>query len=237
MMMRTSLFTDKDRGHGFYGAVFGIVSLGLVLNALLVVACLPFVALLITTDPALSWPALALTAPLCGPALAAACAVLREHGQTVDGAAHGGLVRTFLAAYRVVFARGLAVATVVTAVVTVALVDVRMMSDTAASVLVVPLLLMVALLALGTGAVAIVAVAEAPGTRLLPLLRASLYLAVKRWPLTLLSLGAVAVQGVLFASLPALALGLTASATLYLVWADGRYTLTPALAAPPAEAI
>ena len=222
--------------HGFYGAVFGVVSLGLVLNALLVVACLPFLVLLMTTDPALSWPALALTAPLCAPALAAACVVLREHGQTVDGAADGGLIRTFVAGYRVVFRRALAIGSVVSAVVTVALVDVRMMSATPFAVAVVPVMLVIAVLALGTGAVAIVAVAEAPGTRVPALLKASLFLAVKRGPLTLLSLGVVAMQAVLFVSLPALALGLTASATLYLVWADGRYTLKPALAPAVAEA-
>jgi hypothetical protein len=36
-------------------------------------------------------------------------------------------------------------------------------------------------------------------------------------------------QAMLFASFPAIALGITASAALYLAWANSRYTLRPVL--------
>jgi uncharacterized membrane protein YesL len=216
-------------GHSTYAAVFGVVSLGLILNALLVVAWLPFVALLMTTDPARSWPLLALAAPLCAPALTAAAWTFRVHGTTVSGAAEGGVVRTFLAGYRATWRRALALGALITAFVTVALVDIRMLAETPAAVYVVPLLLVATVLACGVAVVAAVAIAEAPEARLRDILRASLFLAVTRGHLTIVSLVVLAAQAVLFTAMPALALGLTASASLYLVWANGRFTLRPVL--------
>lgn len=215
--------------HSTYAAVFGIASLGLIVNVLLLVGCLPFVALLVTTDPAVSWPLLAFAAPLCAPALTAAGVTFREHGLSPLGAADGGVVGAFLRGYRATWRRALGLGALVTAIVTVALVDVRMLSGTPAAVYVVPALLVVALLAAGIGAVATVGISEAPDARLRDILRASAFFAVRRWYLTLASLVVVAVQAVLFASVPALALGLTASAALYLVWANGRFALRPVL--------
>ena len=50
-------------------AVFGTVYAALMTNLLLVVGCAPLVLGLVVTDPARSWPLLALVAPLCAPGL------------------------------------------------------------------------------------------------------------------------------------------------------------------------
>ncbi len=100
------------------------------------------------------------------------------------------------------------------------LVDVRMLSTTAAAVVTVPLLAVLALLAIAVGLVALVAIAEVPAARLRDVVRASLYLGLRRWYLTAVSLLVLAAQVAVFATVPALALGLTASAALFFAWAN-----------------
>jgi hypothetical protein len=111
----------------------------------------------------------------------------------------------------------------------VLLVDVRALAASTAGVLVVPLLAVLCVLALGLGAVGLVVVAEAPRARLRDVLRASAYLAVRRWYLTAASLVACGVQLAVFTQAPALALGVTAAPVLYVAWANSRYTLRPVL--------
>jgi hypothetical protein len=60
-------------------------------------------------------------------------------------------------------------------------------------------------------------------------LRCSVYLAVKRWYLTAVSLLVLGMLGALFATRPALAVGLAASPLLYVVWANSRFSLRPVL--------
>ncbi|MCJ1697534.1 ferredoxin-NADPH reductase [Rathayibacter caricis DSM 15933] len=212
--------------HGLYASLFGVVHLILTTNVLLVIGCLPLVLLLITTDPARSWPLLAAALPLCAPAVRGAFAVFGEHGR-------GGtrVVRTFWAAWRQGWGRTLALAAGATAVAAIALVDVRFLSTSQIGVVVVPLLLIVVLLVVGTAPVVLVALIEAPGAALPRTLRISLILATRRWHLTLVSLLVLAFQAYLFTLSPALALGVSAAPALYLVWADARYTLLPALPA------
>ncbi len=200
-------------------------------NMLAALVNLPLVALLISTDPVASWPFLALAAPLAGPAFAAAFATFRAHGE-----GEFSVVRTFFAAWRRLFRTGLAIGGAAAALMTVLLVDVRMLADTALSTVVVPLLLLLTALTLATALVALVAVAEAPGARLRDILRASLYLAVRRWYLTLVSFAVLAMQVALFTQTPAFAIGLTAAPALYVAWANSRHILRPVLGTPDTAA-
>jgi uncharacterized membrane protein YesL len=211
--------------HETWASLIGMIYLGLIVNLLLVIACLPMVALLVTTDPVYSWPLLAVAAPLAAPGLAAAFRAFREHGA-------GGLgpIRAFVAGLRDTWRRALLIGVAVAAVVVVLLVDVRMLSNTALAVITVPLLAVLALVALAVGLVALVAIAEVPAARLRDVLRASLYLSLRRWYLTVASLAALAAQVAVFATAPALGLGLTASAALYFAWTNSRFTLRPVLA-------
>ena len=210
--------------HETWASLIGMIYLGLIVNLLLVVSSLPLVVLLVTTDPLYSWPLLAIAAPLAAPGLAAAFRAFREHGE-------GGLgpIRAFVAGLRATWRRALLIGAAVAAVVVVLLVDVRMLSTTAVAVFTVPLLGMLALLAIAVGLVALVAISEVPTARLRDVLRAGLYLSLRRWYLTAASLAALAAQVAVFATAPALGLGLTASAALFFAWTNSRFTLRPVL--------
>jgi len=210
--------------HALYSNVFGIAYLGLILNALLAITCLPMIALLVTTDPARSWPLLAFAAPFCAPALTAAFAAFRAHSEKGESPA-----RAFCAGWRATWRRALGLGAVVTAAVVVMLVDVRFFSDSAFAVVTVPLLAVLCVIVAAMGIVALVAISEAPRARLRDILQASVYLSLRRWYLSAVSLAALATQVMLFTSLPAVALGLTAAPALYLAWANARYTLRPVL--------
>ncbi|MGU3644526.1 ferredoxin-NADPH reductase [Microbacterium sp. C23T] len=210
--------------HETWASLIGMIYLGLIVNLLLVVSSLPLVVLLVTTDPLYSWPLLAIAAPLAAPGLAAAFRAFREHGEGGRGP-----IRAFFAGLRATWRRALLIGAAVAAVIVVLLVDVRMLSNTAVAVFTVPLLGVLALLAIAVGLVALVAIAEVPAARLRDVLRASLYLSLRRWYLTAASLAALAAQVAVFATAPALGLGLTASAALFFAWTNSRFTLRPVL--------
>lgn len=210
--------------HDTWASIIGMLYLGLIVNLLLVVACLPLVALLMRTDPARSWPLLAIAAPLAAPGLAAAFRAFREHD--VRGL---GPIRAFVTGLRETWRRAIVVGAAVTAAVVVLLVDVRMLSATPAAVFTVPLLAVLVVLVAAVGLLSLVAIAEVPTARLRDVLRASAYLGLQRWYVTAVSLAALAAQAAVFATAPALGLGLTASAALYLAWTNSRFTLRPVL--------
>lgn len=214
----------KRISHDTYAAIIGLVYLGLVVNISLVIACLPFVVILITTDPALSWPLLALAAPLCAPGLAAAFRAFREHDE-------GGRtpVRAFIAGLRDTGLRALLLGVAVTAIVVTAIVDVRAVSGWDIGVLLVPMMGVVVVVTAAVGLVALVALAEVPTARWRDLLRASAYLSLRRWYFSVASLLALGAQAALFTTAPAIALGITASAALYFAWTNARFTLRPVL--------
>lgn len=215
--------------HEAWASLIGMIYLALIVNLLLVLTCLPLVALLVTTDPAYSWPLLAVAAPLASPGIAAAFRAFREHGALSRTGTGLGPVRAFFAGLRETWWRALVIGAAVAGVVVVLLVDVRTLSSTSAGVFTVPLLGVLALVAIAAGLVALVAVAEVPTARLRDVVRASLYLSLRRWYLTAVSLAALAAQAAVFAAAPALAAGLTASAALFFAWSNSRYTLRPVL--------
>ena len=50
--------------HSTWAAILGVLHLGLMVNLLVLLTALPLMLLLFTTDPALSWPLVAVAAPL-----------------------------------------------------------------------------------------------------------------------------------------------------------------------------
>lgn len=210
--------------HETWASIIGMLYLALITNLLLVIACFPLIVLLATTDPVLSWPLLALAAPLAAPGLAAAFRAFREYSESGLGP-----IRAFGAGLRDTWRRALAIGAAVTAVVMVLLVDVRMLSATPAAVFTVPLLGVLAVVAVAVGLLSLVAIAEVPTARLRNAVRASAVLAVRRWYLTAVSLAVLGVQVAVFATAPAIGLGLTASAALYFAWTNSRFTLRPVL--------
>jgi uncharacterized membrane protein YesL len=214
----------KRAAHGTYAMIAGVVYLALITNVLLVISCLPLVLLLITTDPARSWPLLAAAAPFCAPGLSAAFATFKEFSRNGVTPA-----RAFVAGWLATWRRAFQLGAVVTAVVVVLIVDVRFFADSSIGVAVVPVLAVLTVIVIAVGLVSLVAISETPGARLRDVIRASVYLSVRRWYLTVVSLLVIATQVAVFANLPAIALGLTAAPALYLAWANSRYTLRPVL--------
>ncbi|HLS93060.1 MAG TPA: ferredoxin-NADPH reductase [Microbacterium sp.] len=206
--------------HGMYDTLFRAAHLILVTNALVAFASAPLIALLVTTDPSLSWPLIAAAAALAAPAVTAAFGAFRAHRE-----GERSVVRPFLRTLRSTGVRALAVGAAAAGIVTVAAVDVVVLMPTPAGALVAPVLVVVAVLGAATGAVALAALAEAQGTRFRRLVATSAVVAVRRWPFTLASLAACVAQAGVFVAAPALGVGLTASACLYVVWAGSRHSL------------
>lgn len=214
----------KRISHDTWSTIFGVVYLGLMTNFLVLIAALPLVVLLVTTDPALSWPFIAVAVPLAAPALTAAFATFREYGNGETQVA-----RTFVRSWRRTWRKSMLLALLAAATIVVLLVDVRAVADTAASVVIVPVLGILTLVAGATALTGLVAISEAPHARLRDVAKASLYLSARRWYLTAVTFLVLGMQVALFTSMPAIAVGLTAAPALYIAWANSRYTLRPVL--------
>jgi len=139
------------------------------------------------------------------------------------------VARTFARAWRASARRALAAGALATATLVVLGVDARAAWGRPVGAVVLPLLAVTMALVLVTALLVLVVTAERPRARLREAVRVSLYLAVRRWYLTLLSLMVLALLEAFLISRPALALGLAAAPLLYVVWANSRYTLAAAL--------
>lgn len=211
--------------HEAYVQVFSMVYAALVTNLLLAVGCMPVLLVLGNSDPGRSWPIIALLAPLCAPPLAAAYAVFAEFSD--HGTAY--VVRTFARAWRGSFRRALAVGALASGALVVLGVDVRAVSSTRVGAVAIPVFTVLAALVVATTTLGLVGVVERPSTPLRGVLRAAVYLAVRRWYLTVVSLMTLGLLAALVATKPALGLGLAAAPLLYVVWANSRYALRPVL--------
>jgi len=215
----------KRISHDALSTTIGAVYLGLMTNLLLAVACAPALLLLITTDPVHSWPLLAVAAPLCGPAVVAAFAAFADHR-----AGGVSVVRTFVRAWLQAWRRPFVLGVAATAVVVVALVDVKAASTASFGIVVAPALLVLAVLAVTVALLGLAAYAEAPTAPLMRVAKAALYFGVRRWWLTLVSLAVLGTQFAVFTNVPAIGIGLTAAPALYLAWANCRFSLRTVLA-------
>ncbi|MEU7608126.1 hypothetical protein [Micromonospora sp. NPDC049204] len=217
--------------HHTMTAVFDGIYAALTTNVLLVLGCLPLVTLAFTTDAARSWPLYALTAPLCAPGLCAAFAVMSAYsaGDT------GGVLRTYGRAWRATARPAMLwTAAAMTALVVLA-VDARAAWGHRVGALALPVLATLIVLTVATALLGLVTLADRPTARLREVARTSVYLAVRRWYLTAVSLLVLVLLAQLLAARPAIALGLAAAPLLYVVWANSRFTLRAALDPPTVE--
>jgi hypothetical protein len=237
--------------HDTIAAIFDTVHVALVTNLLLVLGGLPLVLLALTTDPARAWPLYALAAPLCAPGLCGVFAVMSGYSTGRSGSAgrlaapHAGptpaghaapgpgvgdgTLRTFGRAWLATARPAMLWAAGATAVLVVLGVDARAAWGHRAGALALPVLAMLTVLTVATALLGLVTIAERPTARLRDVARACLYLSVRRWYLTTASLLVLALLAQFVAAHPALGLGLAAAPLLYVVWANTRYSLRPAL--------
>jgi hypothetical protein len=211
-------------------AIFDGVYVALVTNLLLVAGCWPLVVLLFTTEAVRAWPMYALVAPTCAPGICAVFAVMSAYsaGDT------GGVLRTFGRAWRASARPALLWAAAATTALVVLGVDAYALWGHRAGALALPVLAMLTVLTAATALLGLVTITERPGARLRDVARACLYLAVRRWYLTAASLLVLALLAQLVTARPAIALGVAAAPLLYVVWANSRFTLLPALDPIPA---
>lgn len=222
-------------------AATGVLFAALMTNLLLVVGCAPLVLGLVVTDPTRSWPVLALVAPLCAPAIVAAFAVMVAIGEAGTWSREAdrrgapvAVLRVFGQAWWGSWRRATAVGALAVGALVVLGVDIAWCWGRAIGAAGIPVLVTLIVLVLSTALLALVALAERPSARLRDLLRASLYLGIRRWYLTAVSLAVLVLLVRIIAERPAIGLGLVASPMLYLVWAGSRFSLRPLLDRPPA---
>ena len=214
-----------------YETVFGAVYTGLAANLLLAVAALPVLVVLLATDLRSSWPALAVVGPLLGPALVATFGVFAAFSDDASTTA----VRTFAHAYRRHFRRALAVGALGTTTVLVLAVDAAATWGARIGAAALPVLAVLGVLAAATTVVALAAVPELPRARLRDLLRASVFVAVRRWYLTGPALLVLALLAAVVVARPAVGLGLAAAPLLFAVWGAARHALRATAPVRPTE--
>ncbi|GAA3465373.1 hypothetical protein ACFFSW_17375 [Saccharothrix longispora] len=210
-----------------YNRVFNTAYALLITSVLVVGASAPFLAVLLFTPVTAGWPLLALTAPFLGPAVAAAHAVFGSIAQD-DGTQ---VVRGFLRAWRRHARRAALVVGAATAVLLVLAVDVHVAWGTPVGALAIPVLAVLVVLTAVTALVTLTGVVEHSDVPVRKLVKASLFLAVRRPHLTAVSLTVLWVLSAAVAAVPVPALALLTGPALYVVWVGSRATLRPIRAA------
>jgi len=218
-------------GHETYAGGFRLVWTALAVNLLLALTTSPLLAVLgLLTDPVAAWPRVLAVSVVCGPALVGAFGVFAAPDEPVG--------RTFWSAYRSGWRRGLAVWAAAAAAVGVLGVDVAGAltgSGAAWAGPLLPLFLVGIVVVVAVAAFALVAAVELPDARFGALLRACVFLVVRRWYLALVS---VAVLGLLAAAVvthPVVGALLACSPLLYVVFGNARYALSTAVGGPDPE--
>jgi uncharacterized membrane protein YesL len=212
---RTSL------GFETFGRIFAFVYTFLAVNVLLAVTNAPLVFFLYAVvDPVASWPfflALSLTVlPSLGGAFTAFDALRSEEAVSRP-------FRMFFTGYRAVFRRSALAGGAAAVVLLVLGLDLMLLAALPAGAVLVPLL------TLGVAAAVIMAVQVTAGAVLLPaarlraLMKAALYISVRRW---YLSLAALALLGIVASAAlvqPVLGLALVPAPLLFIVWSNASY--------------
>jgi hypothetical protein len=210
-----------------YDAVFAVAYVGLGAGVCLGVAALPLVAALtLLADPIAAWPALLVTALPLGAGIAAAFhafATARERGVPAPfrDAWHG--VRRHAG-------RASAVWALLCTLLLVVIVDVLAVRATPWAAVIGPVLAVLVLLGVPTALLALTGLSQVPGLPLPALLRASAWLAVRRAPLTLLSLVVLAGWGMVVLAQPVLGLLGVGGFALYVLWSNATVAWTGAVA-------
>jgi uncharacterized membrane protein YesL len=225
-MSATAALTRPMGRHETWVHVIATIWVFLGTSLFIVLATLPFLTVLITTNPVHSWALLALLAPLCAPAAVAASTVFIAF--TDEGSV--SLVRTFARGWRRALTSSLRTGAAASIALVILGVDAHAFSGTTLGAVTLPLLAVLAVLVVVTTLHVVVGLAERPDLKVRHLARAGLYLALRRWYLTALSLFVLAILAGAVATRPALGLGLALAPLLYVVWAGCRYALRPVLA-------
>lgn len=220
-------------GPGFetFGSIFGFIYTFLAGNALLAVANAPLVlSLSLVANPAAAWPFFLALSVTLAPSLAgifAAFKALNDDGGAVKP------VAAFLQGYKRSFAKAAVLGVGAVALLMFLGVDLALVHNLGVDVqgiaLLVPLIVVAAAVTVSLAVTAIAGVVLLPEARLKSILKASLYLVVQRWYLSLamlILLGIIVSAAVLQ---PVLGIALAPAPLLFVIWSNASYAFHAAL--------
>lgn len=218
-------------GFGTYQAVFGFVYLGLAVNLALAVAAAPLLVFAdaaaegVVEHPLRAWPLLPPLTLGIGPVVVAAFAAFRQHrsaGSTTP-------VLDLLAGLRRTGRRATTCWAATVALVTMLLVDLTWAWHSPLGALLVPVFAVLTALTLAVAMQLLVMLEQLPTTGLAALARAAVYLAVRRWYLSLGNLVVLVVVGLGIGVRPVPALAIGPACALYLVWSNNTNATAAAI--------
>ncbi len=216
-------------GPGFetFGSIFGFIYTFLAGNVLLAVANAPLVlCLALVADPTAAWPFFLALAVTVVPSLAGIFAAFRALND--DGGAVKP-VAAFLRGYKRSFRRAALLGLGAVAVLMFLGVDLVIVQSMPAAAVLVPLIVVAAAVTVSLAVTAIAGVVLLPEARLKSVLKASLYLSVRRWYLSaaaLILLGIIVSAAVLQ---PVMGVALAPAPLLFVVWSNASYAFQAVL--------
>jgi len=216
---------------GAFLAVSGMFYVMLMTNFLLVLTGLPVWVLGLMLDLRKTWLWVAIFAILLAPALAGAYSVFKAY--SLDGSLTA--LRTFFRGWWASLRRVLPVGVFFQALFFVAGVDLYVMTLWGYGSLALPVVVVVVALGTVTAMVSWVGLLDRPDLGRWAVVKACVYLAVRKPGWSLLSLVVLGLAASIIWVKPAIGLGLLLGPALYVVWGNSRRTLTEIL--PPGEQI
>lgn len=214
-------------GFETFGGIFGFIYTFLAGNVLMALANAPLVlCLALVSDPIAAWPfflALSVTIP---PSLAGLFASFQALND--DGAATKP-VASFLRGYRRGFRRAAPLGLAAVAVLLFLGVDLAIVQTMPAAAVLVPVIVVAAAVTVGVAVTALAGVVILPRAGLNSLLKASLYLSVQRWYLSLAMLVLLGIIAAAALLQPVLGVALAPAPLLFVVWSNASYAYSAAL--------
>lgn len=213
----------QTSGLGFdtFGSIFGFVYTFLAGNVLLALANAPLVlCLALVADPIAVWPfflALSVTVPPSLAGLFAAFQALNDDGAAVKP------VVAFLRGYRRSFRRAAPLGLAAVAALVFLGVDLTIVQSLPAGAVLVPVIVVAAAVVVAVAVLAIAGTVLLPDAGLKSLLKASLYLCVQRWYLSLAMLVLLGIIASAALLQPVLGVALAPSPLLFVVWSNAAY--------------
>ena len=210
---------------GAFLAVSGMFYIMLMTNFLLVVTGAPVWVLGLVLDLSKTWLWVAIFSILLAPGLAGAYAVFKAY--SLDGSVTA--IRTFFKGWWASLKRVLPVGVFFQALFFIAGIDLYVVTQWGYGSLALPMVIVIVALGLVTAMVSWVGLMDRPDLSRWAVMKASLYLAVRKPGWSLFSLFILGLVASIIWVKPPVGLGLLLGPALYVVWGNSRRTLTEIL--------
>jgi len=210
---------------GAFMALFGLVYVMLMTNLMLAVTCAPVWILAVFVPLNLSWLWVAVTAILLAPALAGTYEVFKGYSVDKSYSAIRPFFRAWWRSWRRVGLPGLAFQ----GFFFVVCVDFYTLGLWGYAMVALPVTVVLLVVGVATALVSWVGLLERPDLPRRAVIKAAVYLAIRKFGWTVISLLVVAALAMVTYERPAIGLGLLIGPALYVVWGNSRRTLSSIL--------